>query len=440
VYYLELALRNLRRNVALTMLTMILVSAGVGCFTFAFTTLLVMSSDPIPNKSAVLFVPQLASDNPTDRNPPGYWPGTLVYQDATELMRAHRAMRQTAIFPIELDMAVRGRQTRSVSGKAVYGDFFAMFEVPFRSGSPWSRADDAAAANVVVLSGELANRAFPEGDPIGKDIALHGRSFRIIGVLSQWNPLPRFYDGANFSAPEDFYIPFGAAIANEVDDGENATGCLPPNQGATSKSRFRDLLNSGCFHARVWVELPTPASVEEYRSFLVSYITEQHQLGRYPGVPRVSLKDVREWLIWTHVVPNEVRLRTYLAIGFLLICLVNAAGLILAQLSRRATELSVRRAMGASRLSICWQIGTESGLVGCVGGLLGLGLADVALALERTALSRTAVDAVWSHLTHMNVSVVVVTFAVGVLTAISAALFPAWQISRIPPARQLKIQ
>jgi hypothetical protein len=35
--YLELALRSLRQNVALTLLTVILVGAGVGCFTFAFT-------------------------------------------------------------------------------------------------------------------------------------------------------------------------------------------------------------------------------------------------------------------------------------------------------------------------------------------------------------------------------------------------------------------
>ncbi len=441
MYYLELALRNLRRNVALMVLTVILVGAGVGCFTFAYTTLRVMSSDPIPGKSTILFVPQLASDNPGDQNPPGSWSDSLVYQDAMELMRAHRALRQTTVYPVQLDMSTPGRQPLTVFGKAVYSDFFAMFEVPFRSGAPWSQVDDANAVNVVVLSTGLANRAFPEGDPIGKDIELRGRPYRVIGVLNRWNPLPRFYDPWRaFSTPEDFYIPFRTAVANEIDDGEDYSGCLPPGAAATAESQYRALLDSGCFHTRVWVELPTRAGVAEYRSFLASYIAQQHALGRYPGTPRSTLKNVREWLVWTHVVPDEMLLRTYLAVGFLVVCLVNAAGLILAQLSRRSTELSVRRAMGASRLSMCWQIGMESAVVGCLGGLLGLVLAYSALVIERVALSQTAGDPVLRHLTKMNWNVVVVAFAAGVLTAATAALYPAWQMSRVPPGRYLKIQ
>jgi putative ABC transport system permease protein len=441
VYYLELALRNLKRNVALTILTVILVSAGVGCFTFSFTTLRVMSSDPIPNKSSVLFVPQLASDDPRDHSPPGFWPDSLVYQDAMELIKAHGQSHQTTIFPVQLEVTAPGRRLQDASGQAVFSDFFSMFEVPFRSGSSWSEVDDANADNVVVLSANLANRLFLDGDPIGKDVTLQRRAYRVIGVVDEWNPLPRFYDpGRAFSTPEDFYIPFRTAIANQIDDGADATGCLPPRASFAPADYYRALLNSGCFHTRLWVELPTPASVERYRSFLLAYITQQHQLGRFPGTVRVALKNVREWLIWTHVVPNEVRLRTYLAIGFLFICLVNAAGLILAQLSRRTTELGVRRAMGASRLSVCLQIGTESAVVGCMGGLAGMGLAYLALAVERISLSQSGGDAALLHLTQMNADVVLTTFGVGVLTTLCAALYPAWQVTGTPPSRQLKIQ
>jgi putative ABC transport system permease protein len=440
-YYFDLALRNLRRNLGLTLLTLVLVGAGVGCFTFSFTTLRVMSSDPIPDKSSVLFMPQLGSDDPHDHNPSGRLPDSLVYRDALELMRVHRGIRQTAIFPMQLEISTPSHLPLTVAGQAVYADFFPMFQIPFRSGSPWSQTEDRSAANVVVLSANLADRLYPEGDSIGKEIDLQGHSYRIIGVLNHWNPLPRFYDPWRaFSLPEDLYIPFSAAVAKEIDDGEDYVGCLPPSLGATGGNYYRALLNSGCFHTRFWVELPTPASVEDFRSFLGGYITQQHQLGRFPGTPRTGLLNVREWLIWAHVVPNEVLLRTYLAVGFLIVCLVNAAGLILAQLSRRATELSVRRAMGASRLSLYWQIGTESALVGCIGGLLGLGLASLALAIERAALSQSAGDLVLSHLTHMDTGVVLMTFGVGVLTAMGAALYPAWQVSHTPPARQLKVQ
>jgi putative ABC transport system permease protein len=440
-YYLQLALRSLRQNVALTLLTVILVGAGVGCFTFAFTTLRVMSSDPIPQKSSALFAPRIYSVRPDKPNPPGWLPDSLVYRDAMELMHGQPGIRQSAIFSMQVEIAPKDHPHFTAAGKAVNADFFPMFEVPFHAGSAWTRAEDKSAANVVVLSAGLANRLFPEGNPMDKDILVHGHAFRIVGVLGAWNPLPRFYDvWQAFSAPEDLYIPLSTARANEIDDGEDSSGCLSPTLGTTKANHYSALLNSDCFHTVLWVELPTKSAAADYRSFLLTYIRQQQHLGRFLGTPRIVLQNVRELLVWAHVVPNEALLRTYLAIGFLFICLVNAAGLILAQLSRRPTELSVRRAMGASRLSICWQILTESVLIGCLGGLLGVGLAAVALALERSALSRSAGDAVLSRLTHMDSGVVLAAFAAGAATAIIAALFPAWQVSKIPPARHLKLQ
>jgi putative ABC transport system permease protein len=56
-----------------------------------------------------------------------------------------------------------------------------------------------------------------------------------------------------------------------------------------------------------------------------------------------------QWLEYRKVVGNDSRLSAWLAFGFLLLCLVNTIGLLLAKFSVRASEVGIRRALGASR-------------------------------------------------------------------------------------------
>src|SRR3546814_15220442 len=82
-----------------------------------------------------------------------------------------------------------------------------------------------------------------------------------------------------------------------------------------------------------------------------------------------------EWLDYNKVVPSDVRLQVWLAFGFLLVCLLNTVGLLLAKFLRRSGEVGVRRALGASRREIFMQCLVEAGAVGMAGGIVGLALA-----------------------------------------------------------------
>jgi putative ABC transport system permease protein len=59
-----------------------------------------VSGDPIPEKSAKLFVPQIDNWGPARRGSSGNPPEAMDYTDAVNLMRAHRARYQSAIYRI----------------------------------------------------------------------------------------------------------------------------------------------------------------------------------------------------------------------------------------------------------------------------------------------------------------------------------------------------
>jgi putative ABC transport system permease protein len=129
-----------------------------------------------------------------------------------------------------------------------------------------------------------------------------------------------------------------------------------------------------------------------------------------------------------------VRLQTWLAFGFLLVCLVNTIGLLLAKFLRRSSEIGVRRALGATRRAIFSQFLIEAVTVGLVGGILGLGLAWLGL----WAVRHQPTD--YAALAQLDLAMLATTFGLSLLASVLAGLVPAWRACQVAPALQLKSQ
>jgi putative ABC transport system permease protein len=441
-YYLTLAARSLRRNVVITALMIAAVGVGIGASMTVYTILWGMSGNPIPKKSGQLYTAQIDVWGPqsrqagtqagSDRLPP-----QLTYRDASALMLAHHAPRQAAMYAVEQDVTPVGTRAFRATGRATYRDFFAMFDVPFRSGAAWDDEADAKRANVVVLSSKLADRVFPHTDPVGKVITLSDRDYRVVGVIKSWGPMPRFYDlySNTWGEGEQFFIPFTTAIDRHI-TANGSENCQQAPAGG-----WEAHLNSDCVWLEFWAELPSAAQARDYTSFLRNYADEQRQLGRFHWLPRVELRNVEDWLVYADVVPPAVRAIAFVADGFLVVCLINAVGLLLAKFSSRATELALRRALGASRGQIFQQCVTETLLIGLIGGVVGLGLTAAGAAGMRQLLAeanRMGVDV--SRLISLDAGLVVTTLVVAVAVTVCAGLYPTWRASRVHPAWQLKAQ
>ena len=430
-YYLDLALRSLRRNRALTALMVLAIALGIGASMTTLTVLHVLSGDPLPGRSANLYYPQIDPQDLRGMGPDKDPPMQVTLADGMNLLHARRADRQALMtggeVPVQPEQATM--DPFYVPARYTTTDFFAMFGTPFLYGHGWTAADDESRARQVVLARELNDRLFAGANSVGRTMNIAGTTFQIVGVLDHWAPNPHFYDlyTGSYDAAEQVFMPLQTMVdLRLLHTGSN--DCWGNGGGGVSGI----LPSATCVWLQFWVELDSPAKVAAYRQFLVHYSQEQKALGRFQREPNVRLRNLMQWLDFNGVVPDDVRLQTMLAFGFLLVCLVNTVGLMLAKFMRRAGELSVRRALGASRSTLFAQLLVESGVVGLAGGLGGLLLALLGLWLVRQRPSD------YAALAHLDFGMLVATLVLAVLVTLLAGLLPALRACRVAPALQLK--
>jgi putative ABC transport system permease protein len=435
-YYFHLALRSCRRSKALTALVVLLMGCGVATCMVTFAVFRATAADPIPWKSQQLFVPQVDNFGPA-HNWKGEPPQLLSYTDAVALLHARQARRQVLIYGSQWTVLPDDAQRLPFSqeGDAVSGDFFAMFDAPFRYGGGWSASDDDQRAAVVVISSALNRKLFGGADSVGREINLDTHNYRIVGVLDDWNPSPRFFDVSStwypFSHPRQLYVPFSRAV--DLQKAASTNFYCSTNSVDPYLPNWDSILHSECAWIAAWVELPTRVEVERYRDWLHNYAAEQQRVGRFAWPPNVRLSDVGQWLQMMKVVPKASALSMIVSASFLLICLVNVVGLMLARFMRCAPEIGVRRALGASRGAIYRQFLTEAAAIGLAGGMLGLLL---------TALGMAGIGHVFepeiARLATLDASLLLLTVLVAVAASLVAALYPTWRAAQVQPAWQLK--
>ena len=430
-YYFNLALRSFRRNRALTALMVLAIALGIGATMTTLTVFTVLSGDPLPGKSKTLFYPQIEprGDNIADDEPPTQ----LTRFDAEALLRDARADRQAMMTGgnVAIEPATAGVAPFFADARYTSADFFPMFDAPFRFGGGWDSSADGNRARVAVISSELNEKLFGGQDSVGRSLQMDETTFTVVGVLDQWRPVPKFYDmySNTYGRVEQVFVPFNTSRDLDMARSGNMNCYQARDEG------MRDTdAGASCLWIQYWVQLDTPAKAAEYERYLVNYSEQQRAGGRFELPPKVRLRSLMQWLDFNGGVPGDVRLQAWLAFGFLLVCLLNTVGLLLAKFLRRSGEIGVRRALGASRREIFVQYLVEAGTIGLAGGVLGLGLAALGLwAVRQQAAS-------YAELAHFNPPMLLLTFVLALLASLLAGLLPAWRAMQVTPAIQLKSQ
>lgn len=433
-YYIKIAWISILRHWGLSLLMISAIGLGIGATMTTVTVNYLMSANPIPHKSEQLYYVQLDSwdvNDPFDEgeNPPDQ----MTYTDSTNLMKAKKAFRQNVqaqafavIEPTDPDIL-----PLIVNGRANSADFFAMFDVPFIYGNGWLESADDNKEQVVVLSKETNDKLYGGGNSVGESIKIDGNMFTVIGVINTWNPKPRFYDittGA-FNDSGDIFVPFSLIAEEKIGRSGNTNCWKPVGEG------YQAFLNSECIWTQFWVELKTPQDKQDYMTFLNAYVEEQKQYGRFQRPLDNRLSTVTEWLENQEVVADDAKMMMAMAFMFLVVCLLNTVGLLLAKFLGKAPEIGLRQALGASKATLFYQYMIESACIGLAGGILGLLLAFLGL----KGIENLYGDYM-QELATLDANMMILSIVISLSATLIAGLYPTWRACKVQPAHQLKSQ
>ncbi len=398
---LKYAGRMLVKNPGFSIAALLALMLGIGANTAIFSVVNALLMRELPYKNPARLV-IIQSTNQKKPDPDS----SVSYPDFKDWENQNRVFENLATFHNRSYTLTGAGEPERIRGGRVSADFFSLLGVQPVLGRAFQDEDDKPESpRTVMLSYGLWQRHFGgDHQVVNQPLTLDGESYTVIGVLPQGFNFPFEIDGAEMWTPNIF----------------NGTALLEQRGVHFMKA-------IGRLNADVAIDT-AQADMEA----IAGRLAEQ-----YPG--ENSGRGIQLTALHNQFVSAGLRralLVVFTAVGFvLLIACFNVANLLLARAGARSQELSIRAALGASRLRLARQMLTESVLLGVVGGGLG-----VLLALWGVELLVKFSPASMPHLDKISIDGRVLGFnlLLSILTGIVFGLAPTWKVSRVDINQALK--
>jgi putative ABC transport system permease protein len=386
---LRLAVRNLLRLPAFSVIAILTLALGIGANAAVFTVFHAVLLAPLPydRPDAVVAL--------NERTP--QFPSLSVTRYNYEAWRARaRSFSGMAAFrPTNMTVAGMGDPER-VPAKMMTATLLPLLGVSIERGRGFGDADERPGAEgVAMLSAGFAQRRFPGEDAIGRTVQLDNSPYTVVGIMPP---------GFELFQRADVYVPFGPWAASLPEDRGWHPGIFPI-------ARLKD----GVTLEQAQGELDTVAEQLE-----AEFVESNRNV-------RALVTRVQDQVV-QNIRPALLMLTGAVALVLLIAC-ANVANLLLARAADRQKEIAVRIALGATRTRILRQLLVESLVLACVGAAAGLLVASWAVPILTTTVVGTLPRA-----DRIAIEWPVVFFALGlaVVTGLLFGLVPAVQATQVP--------
>ena len=318
-----------------------------------------------------------------------------------------------------------GGRTIDGQGLLVSGSYFPLLGLAPAAGRLLGPESDAPIGGhpIAVLSHAFW-QAELGGEPgvIGDALVVNGQPLTVVGVA------PAGFEGTTLGLRPLVFVPI------------TMRGVLSPGDGGFENRRS--------YWAYLFARLEPNVSMDQaraglsplYRSILTEVEAPLHvgfsdrRRAEFVAKP-ILISDGRrgQSSLDEQVTPSLLLLLAVTGIVVLIAC-ANVANLLLARLSARASEMAVRLSIGATRRHLIVQLLTESCLLACLGGAVGLGIGQWTLGVLGPFLPAVALGMPST----MEPAVVLFAGALSLGTGILFGIYPALRTTRAELVESLK--
>ncbi len=327
---------------------------------------------------------------------------TLTEQDFQRLQSSSWVRASTASL-ISSDQMEGG--DRSIFGQVVgtAPDEPALFNSQVASGRFLNDDEVSSRARVIVLGAGIAEKLYGETSPIGQQVRINRRPFRVIGVMEHGGT--RFFSELDKQA----YVPFTSALDLYNKERVNFISFKAQGIGVEeSKRRVRDLFRQAHHIINPRDEL----AKDDFR------VLTQEDAIRNAGMIGTIL---------------QILLVSIAAIS-LLVGGIGIMNIMFVAVTERTREIGLRKAVGAFKRDILGQFLAEALILTCTGGVIGV-LFGALISFAGLRILATFQSG-WTF--HLPVSSLALGFGVSVGVGVLFGYMPARKAASLNPIEALR--
>lgn len=280
----------------------------------------------------------------------------------------------------------------------VWENYPSVINVPIDKGRFFTETERRGRASVAVIGFGIAKQIFEEFDPVGAEVKIDGRLFRVVGVLGQ--STGEGVIGSDELDERTIYIPFETAEKFYPEIEETLIAVRAPN------GRVDEVTDEVTFLLR-------------QRRGLKS--TEPNNFGVNRSEQVFELVDSVINGLGVIVVP--------IALASLFVGGVGVMNIMLVSVKERTVEIGIRRAIGATRGAILTQFLYEAITLTGLGGVIGIAVGLFLAFVVRSIISFPVAVPFWA---------IAAGFGASVLVGLIAGFYPALKASRLDPAEAMR--
>lgn len=341
--------------------------------------------------------PDTAAHNPAQQRADSRRPA-LTFEDA-EWLAAQLVSRGTVGYEYRGTANITAIHAPTLRRATIVGasaSQFAVQDLVVERGRAFTVREADEGASVAVLGPNVAARLFGGANPLGADVRIEGRAFRIVGVLERRGSV------LGVSTDRNIVVPARSPV-NGLLHAYNQADVIALRVPGAQLLASAQLAVEGAMRARLGVR---PGEADDFDT-----TTSASMVAAWKRLERLLLI----------VVPSLT------GVALVVTALVSA-NVMLVVVTERVPEIGLRKALGARRADILRQFLAESVVLSVSGGLVGVALGHAFLAAASRALPLDVRATPWS---------VAVGLLVGVGVGLGAGVLPAYRASRLTPIAAL---